>query len=402
MKTNAIPSFGLLQGVRVVHLTTSVAGPYCACRMADMGADVIWIENPKGMDFMRTSITAEVERRNMRFLSLNTPTEEGKKIFAELLKTTDILIDSFKGQQMAKWGLTDEAMHEINPGLIICHISGFGQSGDPEYVELASYDPIAQAFGCYMIQNGFPDRKPVPAFPVVADYMTAMQTAYCAMAALYRREKNGGIGEVIDAAQYECMMSVQGGQVAGYLNNGVLPQREGSHSLAAAGYGAYTCKDGVDIYTLCLGVGVVPKMLTLLGLEYGSELFPKGMPIVPMVAPGAKVLEEALQKYCDQYTAIEVEQNFRKAGLPCSRIYDYTMAVEDPHYQAREVFTEWTNGDGKTIKGHNIFPKLKNNPGQIWRGLQKSGTDTADILEELGYTAEQVAAFAADKTVILA
>lgn len=392
MVTSNIPAFGPLQGVRVVHLTQSVAGPYCACRMADFGADVIWVENPKGLDIMRPGRWgAEAERRNMRSLCLDTPSEEGKKIFFELLKTTDIVIDSFRGGQMKKWGISDEVMHEVNPRLIICHISGYGQWGDPNYYPKASYDPIAQAFGCYMIQNGYADRKPVPAFPVVADYVTGLQTAYAAMAALYRREKTGK-GEVIDSAQYECMMSIQGNQVASYLNTGKLPVREGSHSLTCAGYGAYTCKDGVDIYTLILGIGVVRNALKLFGLEFGEDL-PEGSVYASPGTPGGEMIEAALQKFCDEHTALEVETIFNDNGIPCNRIFDYSMAVENPHYQARHVFTEWENTKGEKIKGHNVFPLLSNEPGKVWRGLMTIGEDTPDILGELGFTAEQIAGF---------
>ncbi len=395
MLTNNIPSFGPLQGVRVVHATQSIAGPYCACRMAEFGADVIWIENPKGLDIFRPSRWgAEIERRNMRSLCLDTPSEEGRKIFFNLLKTADIFIDSYRGGQMAKWGITDEVMHEVNPRLIICHISGFGQYGDPKYWPKASYDPIAQAYGCYMIQNGYPDRKPVPAFPNTADYVTSLQTAYAAMAALYRREKTGK-GEVIDSAQYECMISIQGAAVGTYLNTGKLPQREGCHSTAAAGYGAYTCKDGVDIYTLILGIGVLRNALHLFGLDYSDEI-PKGSVYAFMGTPGGDIIENALQKFCDEHTALEVETIFNDNGIPCNRIFDLSMAVEDPHYKAREVFIEWENTHGDKIKGSNIFPKLTNEPCQVWRGLMDIGEDTPDILSELGYSAEEIAKFQAD------
>lgn len=395
MKSNAIPSFGPLQGYKVVHLTQSVAGPYCANMMAQFGANVIWIESPKGIDVMRpTRWCAEMERRNMRSICLDTPSEKGKEVFLKLIKDADVVLDSFKGQQMAQWGITDELMHEINPGLVIAHISGYGQSGDPEYVAKPSYDPLAQAFGCYMQHNGYPDRQPVPAFPFAADYMTSLQTGFAIMAALYRRNITG-IGEVIDSAQYENMMSVQGNQVCKYLNAGIEPVREGCHSLACAGYGAYTCKDGIDIYTLILGIGVYAKAIPFLGLEFSEDL-PKGQVAAFPNTKGWDILEEALQKYCDEHTALEVEVNFNKVGIPCMRIFDYTMAVDHPHYKAREVFIEWENASGDTVKGINVFPKLKNNPGKVWRGLMTIGQDTPDILEELGYSADEIAAMQAE------
>ena len=395
MYTKDIPAFGPLQGVRVVHATQSIAGPYTATRMADFGADVIWIENPKGMDVMRPGRwCAELERRNMRSICLDTPSEEGRKIFLNLIKTADIFIDSYRGGQMRKWGITDEVMQEANPRLIICHVSGYGQDGDPAFWPKPSFDPIAQAFSCYMSLNGFPDRPPIPAVPYPGDYYTAMFTAYAAMAALYRRTITGK-GEVIDSAQFEVLLSVQGPQLGTYLNTGVLPKREGNHSPANAGYGAYVCKDGKAIYTLCAGVGVVRNAMKLFGLEFDDEI-PAGSGSVPLNTPGGDKFEAAVQKFCDEHTALEVETIFNDNGIPCNRIFDLSMAVEDPHYKAREVFIEWENTHGDKIKGSNIFPKLTNEPCQVWRGLMDIGEDTPDILSELGYSAEEIAKFQAD------
>ena len=103
-----------------------------------------------------------------------------------------------------------------------------------------------------------------------------------------------------------------------------------------------------------------------------------------------------MQKYCDERTAAEVEEGFAAAGLPCNRIFDYSDVVDHPHYKARNVFIEWQNTHGDTIKGPNVFPKLKENPGKVWRGLMDIGEDTHDILEELGYSEDEIAKFQAD------
>ena len=392
MKTNNIPNFGPLQGVRVIHLTTTTAGPYCACRMADFGADVIWVENPKGADICRfTKWNAELERRNMRSICLDSVSEEGMKVLIDLVKTSDILIDSYKGGQMSKWGLSDEKLHEINPKLIIVHISGYGQTGIQEYVEKACYDPISQAFSGFMIQNGMPDKRPVPCPPGTADYVTALQAAYAAMAALYRREKTG-VGESIDVAQFESMVMIQAASVSTYLNTGRLSGREGEHSTSCAGYGSYTCKDGNFVYMLMIGFGPLRNALALFGLS-GREEFAAVRTMVPLNSPGAPILEDAVNKFCSEHTAEEVEKIFNDNSIPCSRIFNFDELEYHPHYVAREVFTEWENTAGEKIKGYNVFPKMSNNPGKVWRGIMKIGEDTGDILEELGYSAEAIADF---------
>ena len=150
------PKFGPLSGVKVINAALSVAGPFAAQLMAEWGADVLWLENVKTRDIVRngTGYFAEAERKNERSMPLNIPTPEGKEILFKLLKETDIYIEASKGGQYDRWGLSDEVMWEANPKLVIVHISGFGQTGLPEYVRRGSYDPIAQAFGCYMQYNG--------------------------------------------------------------------------------------------------------------------------------------------------------------------------------------------------------------------------------------------------------
>lgn len=390
-KKTEMPQFGTLAGVKVVHATQSVAGPICAQLMADYGAEVIWIESPLSPDIARTGtgMAAQQDRRNQRTIALNIPSPEGKEIFFKLIKDADIFIETSRGGQYAKWGLTDEIMWEHNPRLVIVHISGFGQDGVAEYVTRASYDPIAQAFGCYMQLNGFPDRPPVPAFPVVADYLTGLLALSSALAALFKAKETGR-GESIDVAQYEALMRFQNVYPLDYLNLGQVPVREGNHSRTAAGYGCYTCKDGKEVYMLFLGGGVLKNGLPFLGLEWGSEEFPSKLPVVFLGTPGGNKLEAKIKEYCSGKTADEVEQELNDIGVPCSKIMDYESAVNHPHYQARNVFVEWEKVDGKKVKGVNVFPKFKNNPGRIWRGAPGIGMDNEDILAELGLSPDEI------------
>lgn len=395
MRRSEMPVFGTLAGVRVVHATQSVAGPIAAQVMADAGADVTWIENYMSPDFNRVGgeMSVQQDRRNQRTIGLNIPSPEGKKIFLELLKNADIFIETSRGGQYAKWGLTDEVMWEANPALVIVHISGFGQTGVEEYVKRASYDPIAQAFGCYMYINGYPDRPPVPAYPVPTDYLTGMFAAFGAMAAFYRARQTGK-GESVDCAQFESAIRCQWGWPMEWLNLGKQKMREGSHSGVYAGYGAYQCKDGEYIYLLTLGGGICRRVLKVLGLEMGGDLFPEGTSSVLVGSPGEAVLEEKLNEYFSRRTAAEAEGELLEAGVSCSRIMNYGMAEQNPHYQAREVFTEWEEPvRHRRLRGVNVVPKFKNNPGKIWRGMPSVGMDNDDILLDLGYTEEQIKGF---------
>jgi L-carnitine CoA-transferase len=388
METNQkMPVFGMLSGYRVVMMGASVAAPFAGELYAENGADVIWIEHPTIVDsarIARKSGSWQQDRRNMRSLAMNYTKDEGQEVFLKLMETTDVLIEASIGGRFARMGLSDEVLWEHNPKLVIAHISGFGQTGVPEFVQRASYDPIAQAFGCVMRMNGLPGQPSTPAMPFPADYTASFYAFGLSLAALLKRNETGK-GESLDIAQFELMMRLQANYPTDYLRYGLDYIKEGNHSRICAGYGTYCCKDGNEIYMLFLNTGVLERGLPILGLEYGSELFPEGSSFVPVDTPAAEMMEAAIEKFCSEHTAEEAESLLCANGVPCSRLLNYEDAVNHPHYQAREVFTTWTAADGKTqIPGVNIVPKIKNNPGQIWRGAPNIGMDNEDILRELG------------------
>lgn len=389
--------FGPLQDVRVLSLCQAIAGPFACALLGDLGADVIGIENPKGRDTSRPTNQflqgwgTQLDRRNSRSLCMDVRKGRGRDLFFSLLKRSDILVEGFRGGQMLKWKMSDEALWKINPKLVIVHISGFGQSGIQDYVERASFDGIGQAFSGYMDMNGFADRLPVPAFPQPSDYFTGLFGDVAALAA-YHRAQITGEGESVDVAQFEAMQRVSGFYLMNYLNTGALPIREGSHSTTSAGYGAYTCSDGVPLYILALGAGVIRNLLPILNIKQGEDpLFPLGMPVVALQSDAGKALEEALDTFFASHSATEAEGLLLSAGVPCSRINTFADCVDDPHYKAREVYTTWKNAyDDNEIKGVNVIPRLKNNPGRIARGMPLVGQHNEEILESLGVSDEEV------------
>lgn len=381
--------FGPLQGVRVISLCQAIAGPFACALLGDLGADVIGIENPKGRDTSRPNKVlggwgTQMDRRNSRSLCMDVRKGRGREAFFKLLEDTDILVEGFRGGQMEKWGMSDEALWEINPRLVIAHISGFGQTGIPEYVQRASFDGIGQAFSGYMEMNGFPDRPPILAFPQPSDYFAGLFAVSGALAALHRAQLTGQ-GDSIDVAQYEAMVRCTGFYALNYLNTGVLPVREGSHSTSSAGYGTYTCKDGVNLYVLVLGAGVLRSALKVLDLDINQEPFFDGMGLCGMGTPAGNLLEERLTAFFDAHTGAEAERILLDAGVPCSRIYTFADCEADPHYQARETFTTWKNEyDDNEIRGVNVVPKLKVNPGRIGRGMPLVGQHNEELLYSIG------------------
>ncbi|MCQ6279583.1 L-carnitine CoA-transferase [Bacillus sp. EB600] len=394
-----LPKFGPLQGIKVLHADQVLAGPHCAQLFADFGADVIWAENAVTPDLSRFAgtMSAPQERRNQRTIALNIPTPEGEEIFFKLIKEVDIFIEAAKGGQYEKWGLTDERLWEVNPQLVIIHISGFGQTGIEKYIKRPSFDALAQAFSGYMSVNGFVDRPPIAAQPFTGDYMTGVYAAFAGMAAVYRA-KTTGEGESIDIAQYEVLLRAQY-WATDYLTRGKIYGRQGNHHTDFAAVGLFTCQDGEHVYVFWMGAGTLKKGLPLLGLEYGSDLIPEGTGSIRLGTPAGDIVEERLKAFCLSKPASEVEDILLEAGIPCSKIMDYQSLSEDPHVQIREVFTEWEDNEGNVIKGVNVVPKFKNNPGRTWRAMPDIGMDNEEILSELGYSDKDINRFYEKRTI---
>ena len=396
MHRTEVPQVGTLDGVRVVFAAPSIAGPFFGAMCADHGADVIWIEQASQPALDRSGIIGflDADRKNMRNLALDIPSPDGRKIFLKLMKDTDIFLESSKGGTYEKWGLTDEILWEVNPRLVIIHVSGFGLTGDPNYIHRAAYDPIAQAFGGMMYTNtrGGP---PLPASPVIADYYTGLFAFGSGLAAYIKALKTGK-GDSVEVSQYEAVVRCMNYGFADWNipiddpNADKLRYKVGNYNNKTAGYNTYQCADGNYIFIMIIGKSVMQKAFPLLGLEYGSESTPEKVIYREYEAEG-KILNDAIIKYCSSRTAEEVETVFSSFGIPAMRTLTFDDQLTHPHYVARETFTTVYNSEkGKDVIIPNIFPRMKNNPARIWRGAPSWGDDTTDILEDLGYSSKDI------------
>lgn len=394
MKRSDMPKFGNLQNLKVLNAASVVAGPFLCQLFAEQGADVIELESTRVPDMYRMYQEAwSVERRNQRMTSLNIPTPEGKEILLTMCKWADILVESSKGGTWEKWGVTDEVLWEANPALVIVHISGFGQFGDPSYINRGSFDSIGQAFSGYMSINGMPDpNPPYVAKPFMGDYMTGLMGAWAALAA-YIRAKETGIGDSIDCAQFEALARVQGSYLSNGLNRGEQPPRMGNLDTVGACKGTQQCKDGW-IFIAVGGSGPIRKMIEFFGLAGDPDFDGIIQSITRDKPERARKFNEKLEGYCADHTVEEVFEVMSSMSVPCSPIMTYQTMQENSHYKARKVFEEWHDEiTDKPVKGVTMIPRFKKHPGQLVRGGAKYGADTEDIMEEFGYTREQLEAF---------
>ena len=396
-KKTDIPNFGPLNGVRVVHCSQSLAGPFAASLMADLGADVIWVESAVGQDVSRIApgMAAQLDRRNMRTIKLNVNTPAGKEVLLRLVREADIFLEASKPGQYRKWGLTDEVLWGENPQLVITHISGFGQWGDPDYVRRASYDPIAQAFSGVMYMNGLPGRRSAPAEVSISDYYTGYMAAFASLAA-YISAARTGKGDSIDVSPYESTLRCEAGWPLDIWNDSGRPFVQGKGNNGNVGFNSYMCSDGREVYMVIIGPALLKRLMALLDLPYNEGVFAGCINNVKEGTPAGEVLEKAIVDFCASRTSAEAEKAFAEAGLPCSRILSHMEMLDHPHYVARESLTRWQRVDGGELTGQNVTPKLKRNPGRIWRGCPLPGMDNEDILGELGYTRADIEAMYAE------
>ena len=377
--------FGPLQGVRILSTGTIVAQPFAAALAAEMGAEVIQIERPRFGDVTRgTGVVTKVEdglrfnplwlqdRRNTFHTTLDFTSREGREMFLRLIAGVDIWMESSKAGTFTEWDLDDATVLAANPAIIITHVSGYGQTGHPDYLNRASYDPIGQAFGGTMAITGSADPEPpMTARPLAADYTTSQMCLWSSLAA-YIHAQNTGKGQVIDLAQYEAVHKVMSGSMVEYFETETVPERRGNQSGRSQPFGNYHAKDGW-VAIAALGT-VFDRVCRVLGMDT-TAAYRLEARSNPESIPGIE-FDAILRGWLEDHTVKEVVEIMNTAQIGCSAVMTTKDIAEDPHYQAREIHTEWDDLQlGRKVKGTGIIPKFSETPGKIWRGSVPLGHD---------------------------
>jgi crotonobetainyl-CoA:carnitine CoA-transferase CaiB-like acyl-CoA transferase len=388
------PAFGALQGIRILDCGALIAVPWACTLAAECGAEVIKIEPPRG-DTLRTVVTMAdgqeprpnywaQDSRGKLDMVLDYANPEAKEVLARLLKESDIWMESsIPGTFSKKYGITDEWIHSVNPKIVIVHESGYGQTGDPDYVKRGSYDMIGQAFGGLCSQIGFPDGPPMRTGPAVNDYLTALWVLWSALAAYISAQKTGK-GQVVDIAQYECQFRTMETFAIDYFDMGIVRQRSGNeHPGGIQPYGIFPCKDGY----ICFGAigspfSRVKEVIT--PLETG-----KYNNIVDQHLYKDEIADIIIEWLKDK-EGIEVEEMLNAKDVPCCRIMNMPEIAVNPQYSARDMFLEWEDPTVGKVKGAGLVPKFSGTPNQVWRGAPELGMDTKEILQRVGYSNDEI------------
>ncbi len=380
---------GPLVGVRVIDLGMIFAGPLVATNLADLGADVIKIEHPRGDDVRKTGrfrnnrgLWWSVSSRNKRLISVDIGKPGGADIVRRLARTADVFIENFRPGRMKQWGLDYTTLSAANRGLVMLHISGYGQKGP--YADRPGMGTLAEAFSGFAHITGEADGPPtLPSVPI-ADGVASLTGTYAVLAALLAREKNGGLGDEIDLSLYEPLLSLLGSMVIDYDQLGHITMRRGNRSTWTVPRNAYRTRDEKWVAVSSAANSIAPRLFRAIGRDdFAND---PTLATNPQRLKRVDELDGAIAKWISEHTLDEVLKRFYEYDVVAGPIYDVAQIFEDPQVKYRGTLVETADPVLGKVRVQSVVPRFERNAGGIrWLGKSEIGADTAAVLTELGY-----------------
>ncbi|MFI5282354.1 MAG: CaiB/BaiF CoA transferase family protein [Candidatus Dormibacterales bacterium] len=382
-----------LRGIRVLEVGNYLAAPFCGMQLADLGAEVIKIENPEGGDQVRSSaplVQGEGSafmriNRNKRSLALDLKAPGGKEIFRKLVSTADVVVENLRPGTMSDLALDYASLRAGNPGLIYVAASGWGQDGPLR--DQPGMDIMAQARSGLMSITGMPGGEPVKVGVPLCDLVCALYCALAAVSALHARRESG-LGQFIDISLFESGVSLAVWEAGAYFATGAIPRPLGSAHQSAAPYQAFRSSDG------WLTIGATTRfnwkaMCDALGLEHllADERYSD--------ASLRHLHREGLAQAIESVTATQTTQHWLEvlgeARVPCAPIQDFGEVFADPQLVERDYFWDSHHPTAGRVRQLGSPMRMSRTPTRRDRAAPRLGEDTAAILSELGYSDEEVA-----------
>lgn len=392
-----------LSGLRVVEIAQLIAGPMAGGFLADLGADVVHVEDKKHGDPARyTGVTKDgvylwwkVAGRNKRCVTIDLRTAEGQEVARRLVGWADVVITNFRLETLERWGLDWESLHAVNPTLIMLQISGFG--GNTSKRNDPGFGKVGEAMSGVVHLTGFPDGPPVHTGFSHADSVTGLFGAFAIQAALYRKSQDPQFdGELIDLALFEGLYRLCEWQVILYDQLGASPMRAGNRlaNAPAAVINMYKSKDDIWITVTTGTWKSVQKVAAVLGEPLEDYETPE-----KQFARSSR-LDDLLRSFVASRLADEVLEALKDAEVVASRIYDAEDIVNDETYIERNDVITVDDPELGPVRMQAVLPHLSNHGGEVWRPGPALGADNELVFKGyLGMGDREYDALAADQVI---
>ncbi len=385
-----------LDGLTVIDAGTTIAGPMAASFLGDFGAEVIKIELPGRGDPTRqwapkkdgVSLWWKVSGRNKKMITLNLSKPEGQELFKRLVLDADIVIENFRPGTLERWNVGYEDLMEVNPGIVMVRISGFGQDGP--YSHRPGYGTIAEAMSGIPSFTGFPDKPPaLSAFPM-ADAVAGLFGAMGAMFAIYHRDVKGtGEGQYVDVSLYEPLFRLVESFVIAFDQLGFVKQRRGNRMEESSPRNAYETSDKAWVAISASSQRTFERLAHAIGQPNlpDDPRFADNPSRVKNAAELDAIIADWFQQLCLDDAMAILEQKDVVAGP----VYDIRRIFQDPHYEAREDIIDVEDPELGTIRMQNVFPKMSKTPGKVmFAGLTLGEHNQEVYAERLGLSREEI------------
>ncbi len=388
---------GPLRGLRVIDVSTILAGPLTAQVLGDFGAEVIKIEHPRRGDAFRTHGASEdgvglwwkIVSRNKACITLDLSRPEGAELFAELACTADVVIENFRPGTLEKWGLGPEVLCDANPRLVLARISGFGQEGP--YRRRPGFGTLAEAMSGFAALTGEPGGPPTLPPMGLADTLCGLGGVGAVMMALWNRDQPAGTGrgQVIDLSLLEPMMAAVGPGPTVFDRLGVLQPRTGNRSASNAPRNTYRTRDGHWLAISTSASSIAERVMTMVGRAdvIDEPWFASAAGRVDHV----EELDGAVAQWIGVRDAAEVISSFEEVDAAVAPIYTAEDLLADPQVQALDMVTAVDDDELGVIRMLNVLFRMSETPGSIRHAGRRLGQDTAAVLATLGVDAARLA-----------
>jgi crotonobetainyl-CoA:carnitine CoA-transferase CaiB-like acyl-CoA transferase len=377
---------GPLDGIRVLDLSRLVAGNMLSLQLADFGAEVIKIEDPRKGDPLRDwrtnniSVHWKVYARNKKSVTLNLRAAEGMDLLRKLVATAHVFIENYRPGTLEEMGIGPDLLHALNPKLIIMRVSGWGQDGP--YRDKPGFGSLVEGMSGFASKNGFADRPPVLPPLALADMIAGLYGSNAVLIALREIEQRGGNGQVIDLPLLDPIFSILGPEAALYKLTHKIEPRVGSRSNNTSPRNVYETKDGRFISISASIQNMAERLFRAIGR---ADMIDD--PRFRTNSDRVKNIDECdrpVAKFIKARTLAEGLAVFEAAEVTAAPVYDIGQFIADPHVQAREIVTELPDAEMGSVPMHAVVPRLSGTPGDIRTPAPALGEHNDEILGGLG------------------